>query len=137
MKRFRLNFKIIFPLLIISFSGCRDWFGEREFSDPIISPDQNPAQIQILTPEYGSVWKPGDSLPISWTATGTIQKIKIELYRKSSQQFIIVAGADNTGFYTWDIPQQINNSVHYVIKISSQNNAGVYALSRQFSINNF
>jgi hypothetical protein len=130
-----LKLFLISILSVIFIISCRDWFGENNNPEPI-SINQPPpiSSITITQPEYASVWKPGDSMIIKWITSFPIEKVDIELYRKTNFQFYLVKGKVNDGIYQWQIPEAINQSVHYKIKISNSDRNAETTISRSFAI---
>lgn len=134
MKTINKIFVLLICFSLINLPGCRDWFGENKQAESILSVDNIPMNIIITSPQHGSTWKPGETIPIKWFANEAIPKVNIELYRKTNLQFAITEDLVNNGYYEWKIPSNINYSVHYIIKISSINNAKQFGLSEQFTI---
>jgi len=124
---------VVSLFFLINLSGCRQIFGDREQPESIIQAPPESSQIVITTPEYGSIWKPGDVIKIKWLAT-SINSIDIELYRKSYYQFSIRENLENTGTFDWLIPPDINLSNHYLLKIINHDNPDTYQFSGTFGI---
>jgi hypothetical protein len=132
MKAFNLSIKIllIFTLII---SGCRQIFGDREQPESIVEVPIEASNIIVKSPVRGTIWNPGDTILIKWTAP-TIPKIDIQLYRKSEFKFMITKNIENSGRLDWTIPIDIPLSNHYLIKVTSHNNPEIYNFSGRFGI---
>jgi hypothetical protein len=135
MKKLKLILLSFFLVFLFTYTSCREWFSEGGQHIPVTGIDDvKPAKIEVISPQYGSTWKPGDILTIRWVTNIPINKVNIELYRKSAFQFVIVREKDNDGVFNWDIPESINHSVHYKIKISNQYRPSEYAVTESFAI---
>ncbi len=132
MKAFKSdykNFTYIFNLC----SGCRQIFGDREQPESIVEAPIEASNIIIKSPVQGTIWNPGDTIIIKWIAP-TIQRIDIQLYRKSEFKFMITKNIENSGRFDWIIPNDIPLSNHYLIKVTSHNNPDIYKFSGRFGI---
>ena len=135
MNNHKYLFLLLTLYLLLNLSGCRDWFGSGAEPLPNSIEDQTLlAIIEITSPQYASVWKRGDSMPIQWVTSGPIQKVDIELYRKSTFQFKLIEGKVNDGLFYWQIPETINLSLHYRIKIVNHDKVSEYNICRSFQI---
>ena len=129
------NFVISAAILISLITGCRQ-FIEGSNDPGVIAPDiEHVEKIIVTSPERGDFYAPGDLIEIKWlTSFSSVRKLKILLYRKSSLQRTIIENIQNTGSYFWRIPDVIDNSVHYIIKVVNSNNPEVFNYSGQFGI---
>ena len=66
--------------------------------------------------------------------SGLMEKVDIELYRKSAFQFKLAEGKNNDGLFYWEISETINLSVNYRIKIINHNNIRGYNFCESFQI---
>ena len=101
----------------------------------IVQPPSEASNIIINEPVYGTILSPGDTVVVKWIAP-TIQKIDIQLYRKSEYKFTLAEEIENDGSFFWKIPFEIQLSHHYRIKIVSHRNNNIYEFSDQFGILN-
>lgn len=125
---------ILFSIIsLISFTGCREIFGDGEKPDSIVQVPNEPAEIVVTSPLRGTIYKPGDVININWFAH-SISAVDIELYRKNEYKFTISDNQENTGIFDWHIPIDINLSNHYIIKIVNHNNPDAYQFSGMFGI---
>jgi len=127
---------IIVCILLLSIyllSGCKDIFSDETQPISIIQPPPEASNITVTEPVFGTIRNPGDTLHINWIAP-TINKIDIQLYRKSELKLSIVENLENNGHFEWKIPFEIPLSNHYLIKIVSHINYNIFAFSGQFGI---
>ena len=131
------NFVISASILISLITGCRQ-FIEGSNDPGFIAPDiELVEKIIVTSPARGDFYAPGDLIEINWlTSFSTVSKVKILLYRKSALQRTIISDTQNSGSYFWRIPDVIDNSVHYIIKIVYSNKPEVFNYSGQFGILN-
>jgi hypothetical protein len=130
--------KILFQLLIISLStlipvGCRDIFGDRTQPQSIVQPPDEGSNLSVIEPVQGGIWNPADTIQIKWIAP-TIEKIDLQLYRKTELKFNIAINLENSGAYQWIIPLDIPSSNHYLIKVINHNDVDVFKFSGRFCI---
>jgi len=125
---------IITTVCLIPLYGCRHLFGDIEQPDTIIQSTQTPPQLTVVSPVYGSIWNPGDTIDIKWALSNGITQVDIQLYKKSTFQFTIQNYLDNDEMFEWVIPASINISNHYIIKILNYNNPDEFAFSGMFGI---
>jgi hypothetical protein len=124
---------ILLFLFILQFYGCRQIFGDEKQPELIVQPPNEAEKIIVTSPVNGSIWKKGDVIKIKWFAP-TIERIKIQLYRKSTYKLTIAGNIENNGTYEWVIPDDIAISNHYLFKVSNQNKTSVYNYSGRFAI---
>jgi hypothetical protein len=132
MKAFNLSIKILLSFTLI-ISGCRQIFGDREQPESIVEVPIEASNIIVRSPTHGTICNPGDTIFIKWIAP-TIQRIDIQLYRKSEFKFMITKNIENSGRFDWIIPIDIPLSNHYLIKVTSHNNPDIYNFSGRFGI---
>ncbi len=99
------------------------------------------ASLTITSPNASSVWNPGTSPKITWTSTGEISDVKLELYQDDNQTLKkpIVSSTPNGGEYIWDVDNVCDlagliNSNRSQIKISSTSNSSIFDFSEYFEI---
>jgi len=132
MKSFKFFVQILF-LSLLFICSCRQLGTEENPHELIIEPPEEANNIQIIEPSFGNVFNPGDTLTIKWMAP-TIQKIDIQLFRKTEFIIGITENLNNDGEYIWKIPNDFPLSHHYLIKIISHSNENIYNFSKQFGI---
>jgi len=93
--------------------------------------------ITVDIPNNDNSWETEHSYDISWSSTGIISNVKIELYNNDSNILMISPDTPNyLGQYEWAIPADLNSSQNYQIKISEATNYNVYGISEYFEILN-
>ena len=93
-----------------------------------------PPSLTVTNPDSISLWETGTSHSITWTSTGAISDVKIELYRGGVFEMEIVASTTNDGSYSWTIPSGLADSTLYQIRISDVSNPATYDDSDNFEI---
>jgi len=98
-----------------------------------------PAFIEVTKPTSTTRWGCGYSKHIEWESYGAGDKVKIELYYKSSTGFesaetTITISTDNDGDYSWNVDSYYLCEYCYRIKITSLSNSSIYGFSDYFSI---
>lgn len=75
--------------------------------------------LTVTAPNGGQVWLVGETQTITWTATGTMANVRLELSTDSGVTFpaIIAASTTNTGSYAWNVPDSIGATIR--LKISN------------------
>ena len=71
------------------------------------------AALTLLTsPNGGENWVVGSSHNITWSNTGTVNNVKIEISTDGGTSYsLIVASTPNTGSYSWTVPNSASTSV--------------------------
>ncbi|MGD2087645.1 MAG: Ser-Thr-rich GPI-anchored membrane family protein [Candidatus Aminicenantes bacterium] len=90
--------------------------------------------IEIIAPTSLSGWPPGTRQIIRWEPNKWISKIKIGLYKGNSPAKTLASSLDNSGSYTWYIPDNITAGSNYKIRITDTANPSIYGQSDWFSI---
>lgn len=127
----QISFILFFILLLIS---CRQYFGDASQPESIVQPVETKNNFVITSPKYAASYKHSESMNIKWLTSGSVEKINIKLFRKSAFQFDIANAADNNGSYNWKVPEDLSNSLHYILRIENTNNSNEYTLSERFII---
>ena len=135
---YKLKKVVISAAILISlFTGCRQLLGGA--NDPgFITTNFEPIEkIVVSSPVKGEIYEPGESIQIKWFSSfSTISNIDIYLYRKSALKKTITHNLVNQRSYTWRIPDAIDNSVHYSLKVINSNNPEEFSFSGRFGILN-
>ncbi len=92
--------------------------------------------ITVTNPLGFVSWETGTPHPISWTSTGSIANVKIELYKGNFLEITIISSTSNNGSHSWTIPNDLTNATNYRIKISDVSNSLFYDYSDNFIIYN-
>ena len=91
--------------------------------------------ITITNPTSSSVWYKGDSADITWTSSGTISDVKIDLYKGGTFNQTIVSSTANDGSYTWpEVDTSLADGSDYKIKIIDASDSSIYKESDEFTI---
>ncbi len=93
-------------------------------------------EVLVVSPHGGeTIWQ-GNKHDISWgTGGGVTGNVKIDLYKGGTLDSTIVASTPNDNMYVWDIPAGQALGSDYKIRISSVDDAGIYAESEaNFSV---
>ena len=89
--------------------------------------------ISVSTPS--GPFTVGDTVTISWSTTGTVGYVKIQLYKSTSSTATITTSTSNDGSYSWTIQNSDldGSSSFYKLKISETDGSPV-GYSGYFSI---
>jgi hypothetical protein len=113
--------KIFISLLLVSFFFC----GCKSDSEPYplqVIAEQEPPEVS--SPEFGAIIKTGSEIKIEWSRVPG-KNIKLELVKKKTYLVkVIEEETENTGSYSWIIPEDTPGSVSYAIKLSYQGTPG-------------
>jgi len=91
--------------------------------------------ITITNPASTTIWSQGDSANITWTSTGAITNIKIDLYKGTTLNQTIIASTANNGSYTWTtVPTSLADGSDYKIRVSNVDDSSIYGESEAFKI---
>ncbi|MEO0088808.1 MAG: hypothetical protein ABIK50_04390 [candidate division WOR-3 bacterium] len=89
---------------------------------------REPASLTITSPNGGEVWFNGETKNITWSWTGNITNVKIEISTNSGSTWsTIVSSAPNNGSYSWRV--NATPSIQCRIRISDVNNSSIYDIS--------
>jgi ribosomal protein S8E len=92
--------------------------------------------ITVTEPTSSTIWTKGSSANITWTSTGTISDVKIDLYRGGYIE-TIASSTTNDGTYTWtQVTPTLQNAKNYYIKIICISVPEIYDESESFEITN-
>lgn len=90
--------------------------------------------ITVISPDSSSSWETDNSQSITWTSTGTIANVKIELYNNDLLIMEITPSTPNDGEYNWTVPSELEDSDQYQIKIIDVSNPSTNDFSDYFEI---
>jgi len=90
--------------------------------------------INITSPTSTSAWTKGNTYMITWSSTGAISAVKLEV-QSFLQNYTISAGITNNGSCPWYIPANFSTGPNFKIKITDTADAAVHAYSDYFEIN--
>ncbi len=83
----------------------------------------------IASPNGGEEWLVGNTYTISWATTGTVSTVNLEYSKDNFVSDIntIASGVDNTGSFSWIIPQDLSETVK--VRVLDANDTTVYDAS--------
>jgi|GEM_PF-2459611 len=91
--------------------------------------------ITITNPTSSTTWTKGNPADITWTSTGSITNVKIDLYKGITLQETIISSTANDGTYTWaQVNSTLADGTDYKVRVSSTTDSGVYDESDAFTI---
>ncbi|KKN49126.1 hypothetical protein LCGC14_0646000 [marine sediment metagenome] len=91
--------------------------------------------ITITNPTSSTTWTKGNPADITWTSTGSITNVKIDLYKGITLQETIISSTANDGTYTWaTVNSTLADGTDYKVRVSSTTDSGVYDESDAFTI---
>ncbi len=91
------------------------------------------SSIVILTPDSSSVWYTVRRYYITWTTTGNITDVDIEIYKDFSLEDSKY-GIENNKSYRYLVKHDTIPSKNWTIKIIDSNNASIFDISDPFEI---
>jgi len=79
--------------------------GQLHHAELIITTEEQPA-LTIVTPNGGEVLTAGETYPITWSSTGSVDDVLVEYStdRGSSWSAVDPPNTGNTGLYDWQVP---------------------------------
>jgi len=97
------------------------------------------AEITVTNPTSSSNWEDFSTYTIRWTSVGSIDDVKIELYKGATfveEITYLFGNTDNDGEYDFYVSSADDyDGTDYKIKITDYDDASVYDYSDDFSIN--
>jgi len=90
--------------------------------------------ITVTSPSASILWFTKSYHTISWSSTGIIPNVRIELYKNSNLVSVITSSTSNDGHYFWFIPSTLTSGTDYRIKILSTTDSNVFDYSPYFEI---
>ena len=90
--------------------------------------------LVVTIPDNLTAWETGTTHSITWTSTGSVLNVKLELYENDVFVMEIVASTPDDGSYSWIIPTTLGDSNLYQIKITDVANPSTYDESPYFAL---
>jgi hypothetical protein len=81
--------------------------------------DEVQPSITVISPDGDEVWRKDTSHMIAWSSSNLTGNIKIELFQGGILDTTIDLDADDTGSFSWTVPQSLSLGTEYRIRISS------------------
>lgn len=75
------------------------------------------SDIELISPSVNDSITPGNTIEIVWTSQNASENIGIELYNECGFYSNIIEQTENDGNYQWLVPDSIENSNQYRIKV--------------------
>ena len=95
----------------------------------------SPIDIYVYSPGSGNNYYEQETITISWSTSGSLDYVKIELYMNGDFYNTLSANTSNDGSYYWDIPSGYGTSYgYYNIKVTSLEDSSDYGVSGTFYI---
>ncbi len=117
----------------------REGFYSEEDAPQLIWTYPEDVIITVTNPTSTSNWQELYTYPIQWSTIGTIEKVKIELYKDATfiEEITYLWGyTDNDGEYDFYVSSMEDYyGTNYRIKITDYDDSSVYGYSDYFSIN--
>ncbi|MFX1567552.1 MAG: Ser-Thr-rich GPI-anchored membrane family protein [Promethearchaeota archaeon] len=115
----------------------REGYFSPESAPQIIWTYPENAEITVTYPSSSSIWVDSAFYGIRWTSIGTVEDVKIQLYKGTTLiENITYTSAVNDGEYDFYVSPTGNyRGTDYRIKISDYNDPNLYGYSDYFSIN--
>ena len=85
--------------------------------------------ISVVSPSGGENWYLGETYAIQWNSENIGQLVDIELYEDGEYHSTIASNVANDGYYYWTVPNRLNLSSEYSIKIASTSYDNVFEYS--------
>ncbi|GAF84493.1 unnamed protein product, partial [marine sediment metagenome] len=91
--------------------------------------------VTVTEPTGSTNWSQGNPVDITWTSTGAISNVKIDLYKGITFEETIVSSTENDGTYTWtEVTPSLVDGSDYKVRISDASESGIYDESDEFPI---
>jgi hypothetical protein len=91
--------------------------------------------ITVTEPTAGAIWAKGNSASITWTSTGAISYMKIDLYKGTTLKQTIVTSTIDDGSYTWsNVASTLEDGTDYKIRVTDTGDSTMYDESDAFTI---
>lgn len=122
---------LFFSLLLIA--GCRK--GTPLEDDNRDSSAQISSPVKVISPVDSDEYYYGQELIIKWLPGNAV--VNIALYRKTEYKLEIAENVLTNGQFIWIVPENIDASVHYRIKIIPRDNPDYAVYSDEFTIKGY
>lgn len=130
-------YKILFSvLLIFIFNSCREKLDITEAQPTFLEPVVHDVGRFILEPNGADEIKMGSRFKIYWVVPEGVSKVNLYLYHDGELLSTIVTGTWNDGQYKWQVPNEVQVSRKYQIKIESNTDPSINGFSHKFLITN-
>ncbi|GEM_PF-1561755 len=90
--------------------------------------------IEIISPSVSDSLTPGNTIEIVWTSQNASENVGIELYNECGFHSNIIDQTENDGNYQWLVPDNIENSNQYRIKVFDLGSLNNFSYSDSLAI---
>jgi hypothetical protein len=90
--------------------------------------------ITVTSPTAASDWKTGTAYDITWTTTGAVGNVKVELLQGGVFNSTIAGSTVNDALLSWTPGYSLATASNYQVKISDVSNASINNTSPNFTI---
>ncbi|MCP4157740.1 MAG: hypothetical protein GY757_59070 [bacterium] len=99
----------------------------------IVNEGSSPASIAVTSPNGGESWTAGSAQSITWSSTGSIASVDIDLSVNSGSSWSsVVSATNNDGSYSWTVPGSASSSC--LIRVSGNGGSTSDSSDAVFSI---
>jgi hypothetical protein len=104
-------------------------FGDTVNMDNVTFEAVVPNSVTVSAPNGGESWEQGSTQSITWTSTGDIDNVKIELYKGTELSTTISSSTTNNGTYSWTIADDQDVGSDYKVKIIALDDPEAFDMS--------
>lgn len=79
---------------------------------------KTPESIDVSSPDGGESWSSGSVQSIKWSSSGSVDKVRVDLFQGDSRAATISCSTPNTGFYSWALSSSSEPRSDYNIRVS-------------------
>jgi flagellar hook assembly protein FlgD len=90
--------------------------------------------ITVTSPNGGVSWMKGSTYSITWTSTGSVGNVTIELLKGGSAVLTVSSSTANDGKQNWTVPGGLSSGNNYQIKITQVSDGSVNDTGDFFAI---
>ena len=90
--------------------------------------------IAIETPTSNSLWERGSIKYITWTSTGNITHVEIDVFKEGIEIYSVANRTINDWAKFWELPIDATPGIDWRVKISDSDNASLFTFSDEFEI---
>jgi hypothetical protein len=86
------------------------------------------ATLTLTSPNGGETWQANSDHTITWTSSGAITTVKLEISSDGGGSWLEIAGSiANNGFYAWTVPNTLSEQC--LVKVTALDGGGEYDVS--------
>ncbi len=110
-----LGLKSLF-IILLAVCACSQNTNPVIVDNNFINPD-SPENMIVIRPNGLDFVKRGSKFPINYIVPQSAETISIKLYERNSFVYTIVNSTYNDGLFKWAVPNELEVSVNYVLKL--------------------